>query len=128
MEADFNFFNGLMFASCMMHQAELQDHNPMECYGSRKNHKAIDVAVNRQLFADLLQQKRIPGAIASIDAESCYDRITHAAGSLCAQQWDVSPHAIFAMLRPIQRMKYFLQTAFGDREAFFSSSDNVLAL
>jgi hypothetical protein len=54
MEADFNFFNGLMFAGCMMHQAKLQDRIPMECYGSWKNHEAIDVAVNRWLFVDLL--------------------------------------------------------------------------
>jgi hypothetical protein len=74
----------------------------MDCYGSQKNHKVIDVAVNHRLFADLLQQEQIPGAIASVDAESCYDCITHAAGSLCAQQWDVSPHAIFTMLHPIQ--------------------------
>jgi hypothetical protein len=38
MEADFNFFNGLMFAGRMMHQAELHERIPMECYGSRKNH------------------------------------------------------------------------------------------
>jgi hypothetical protein len=81
----------------------------------------------RRLVADLLRQKRIPGANASVDVESCYDRITHAAGSLCAQTWDVSPNAIFAMLHPIQRMKYFLLTAFGDSEASFSSLDNVLA-
>lgn len=62
-----------------------------------------------------------------MDAESCYDRITHAAGSLCAQTWDVDPNAIFAMLRPIQRMKYFLRTAFGDSETFFSSLDSVLS-
>jgi hypothetical protein len=126
-EADFNFFNGLMFAQRMMRQAELLNRIPDECYGSRQNHEAIDVAVNRRLVADLLRQKRIPGAIASVDAESCYDRITHAAGSLCAQTWDVDPNAIFAMLRPIQRMKYFLRTAFGDSETFFSSLDQVLS-
>jgi hypothetical protein len=86
MEADFNFFNELMFAGHMIHQAKLQDRIPMECYGSQKNHEAIDVAVNCRLFVDLLQQKRIPGAIASVNAESCYDCITHAAGFLCAQQ------------------------------------------
>jgi hypothetical protein len=94
MEADFNFFNGLMFAGRMMQRAELLNRIPVECYGSRKNHEAIEVAVNRRLVADLLRQKRIPGAIASVDAESCYDWITHAAGSLCAQTWDVSPNAI----------------------------------
>jgi hypothetical protein len=121
MEADFNFFNGLMFAKRMMHQAEERARIPLECYGSRKNHEAIDVAVNRRLISDLLRQKRIPGAVASVDAETCYDRITHAAGSLCAQKWDVDPRAIIAMLLPIQRMKYFLRTAFGDSEDFFSS-------
>jgi hypothetical protein len=127
MEADFNFFNGLMFASRMMRQAETQDRIPLECYGSRKNHEAIEVAVNRHLVADILQQKRIPGAIASVDAESCYDCITHAAGLLCAQTWDVDPQAIIAMLRPIQQMKYFLSIAFGNSDIFFSSLDNVLA-
>jgi hypothetical protein len=49
------------------------------------------MAVNRRLVADLMRQKCIPGAIPSVDAESCYDRITHAAGSLCAQTWDIDP-------------------------------------
>jgi hypothetical protein len=39
----------------------------------------------------------------------------------------VDPNAIFAMLRPIQQMKYFLCTAFGDSETFFSSLDSVLS-
>jgi hypothetical protein len=107
MEADFNFFNGLMFAGRMMRQAKAQGRIPLEIYGSRKNHEAVEVAINRRLVADLLRQKRIPGAIASVDAESCYDRIAHVAGSLCAQNWDVDPEAIRAMLLTIQRMKYF---------------------
>ena len=102
MEADFNFFNGIMFAGRMMHQAEALGRIPLEIYGSRKNHEAVEVAINRHLVADLLRQKRIPGVIASVDAESCYDRITHAAGSLCAQNWDVDPQAIIAMLLTIQ--------------------------
>jgi hypothetical protein len=126
MEADFNFFNGLMFAGRMMRQAEAQGRIPLEIYGSRKNHEAVEVAINRRLVADLLRQKRIPGAIASVDAESCYDRIAHVAGSLCAQNWDVDPEAIRAMLLTIQRMKYFLRTAFGDSDDFFSSLDDIL--
>jgi hypothetical protein len=105
----------------MMHQAKANERIPLECYGSRKNHEAMDVAVNQRLIADILWQKRIPGAVASVDAESCYDRITHAAGSLCVQSWDVHPNSIIAMLLPIQRMKYFLRTAFGDSNTFFSS-------
>jgi hypothetical protein len=78
-----------MFAKRMMHQAEAQGEIPFECYGSRKNHEAIEVALNRRLIADLLCQKRFPGAIASVDAHtSCYDRITHTAASLCVQGWE----------------------------------------
>jgi hypothetical protein len=55
MKADFNFSNGLMFsAGRMMHQAEANDCIPLECYGSRKNHEAVDVAVNQRLIADIL--------------------------------------------------------------------------
>lgn len=55
------------------------------------------------------------------------DRITHAAGSLCAQNWDVDPQAIIVMLFTIQWMKFFLHTAFGDSDTFFSSIDDILA-
>jgi hypothetical protein len=126
MEADFNFFNGLMFAKRMMDCAESLGKLPIECYGSRKNHEAIEVALNRRLIADLLRQKRIPGAIASVDAHTCYDRITHAAGSICAQSWDVDPQAIIAMLLTIQHMKYHLRTAFGNSDTFFSSIEALL--
>jgi hypothetical protein len=37
------------------------------------------------------------------------------------QKWDVDPRAIIVMLLLIQRMKYFLCTAFGNSETFFSS-------
>lgn len=57
MEADFNFFNGLMFAGRMMRQVESLGRIPLECYGSRKNHEEVDVAINRRLIADILRQK-----------------------------------------------------------------------
>jgi hypothetical protein len=126
MEADFNFFNGLMFAKRMMTRAEERGTIPIECYGSRNNHEAIEVALNRRLVTDILRQKRIPGAVASVDADTCYDRIQHAAGSLCAQSFDVDPQAILAMLLTIQNMKYYLRTAFGDSDQFFSSISALL--
>ena len=75
----------------------------------------MDVAINCHLIADILRQKRIPGAVASVDAETCYDRIAHVAGSLCAQSWDVDPQAIIAMLLTIQRMKFFYGLLLGIR-------------
>ena len=126
MEADFNFFNGLMFAGRMMRRAEARQGIPKEIYGGRKNHEAIEVALNRKLIADILRQKRIPGAVASVDAHTCYDRIAHSAGSLSCQIWDMDPQAIIAMLLTIQRMRFYLRTAFGDSDAFFSSLNDLL--
>lgn len=93
----------------MMDQVvEAMQRIPLECYGSWKDHEAIEVAINHHLFVNLLHQKCIPGAIASINVQSCYDRVTHVAGSLCAQNWDVNPRTIIAMLITIQCMKFYL--------------------
>jgi hypothetical protein len=46
MEADFNFYNGLMFAKRMVDRAEQNSWIPQEIYGRRKNHEAIEVALN----------------------------------------------------------------------------------
>jgi hypothetical protein len=56
MEADFNFYNGLMFAKRMMDRAESKDWIPGEIYGGRRNHEAIKVAMNRRLTADISRQ------------------------------------------------------------------------
>ena len=39
----------------------------------------------------------------------------------------MDPQAIIAMLLTIQRIKYYLRTAFGDSDDFFSSLDDILA-
>jgi hypothetical protein len=80
-----------MFTSQMMHHAENLGHIPLECYGSWKNHEAIEVTINCHLIVELPCQKCIPGAIASMDAQNGYDCITHVAGSLYTQSFDVDP-------------------------------------
>jgi hypothetical protein len=119
MEADFNFYNGLMFAKRMMDRAESNHWIPREIYGGRKNHEAIEVAMNRRLLADIARQRRVPLAIASVDAQTCYDRLAHSIASIATQGWQVDPKAIVTMLFTIQSMKFFLRTAFGDSTTHF---------
>ncbi len=45
-----------------------------EQYGSRKRHKAIDLAVNKAITFDILRQLERSGAICSNDAELCYEK------------------------------------------------------
>jgi hypothetical protein len=55
----------------MMKIAEATNSLAPERYGSRKNHRAIDLAVCKVLTYDLLRQLKRPGAICSNDARSC---------------------------------------------------------
>lgn len=59
---------------------------PPEQYGSRRGHKAIDLAVNKALTYNHLRQLKRLGAICSNDARSCYDLIGHSQASLAMQR------------------------------------------
>jgi hypothetical protein len=126
MEAEFNFYNGLMFAKRMISRAERNAWIPQEIYGGRKNHEAIEVALNRRLITDILHQRHTPLAVAStVDAQNCYDRIAHSITSLVTQWLQVDPRAIVAMLFTIQGMRFFLRTAFGNSMAFYGGRQTV---
>lgn len=116
MEADFNFANKLFFGRRMLHWAE--DHNevPIECFGSRNGHKAIDVAINRCLFLDIARLKRRPSTLTSADANCCYDRMAHSIASLATQRLALALETITCLLLTIQFMRFFLRTAFGDSD------------
>lgn len=112
MEADFNFGNKLFVGSRMIHQ--VRDHLPRELYGGVKGRRVEFMALSRRLMADILRQTRRPGAVASVDAQSCYDRITHSTASLCCQRWGVSHRIMESMLSTIQGMRFYLRTGYGD--------------
>jgi hypothetical protein len=122
MEADFNFHNGLVFAKRMMDRAEARCWIPREIYGGRKNHEAIEVALNRCFSADIAHQHHTPLAIACINAQTCYDCMAHSIASIAAQGWQVDMAAIMVMLVTIQSMKFFLRTAFGDSTTHFGGT------
>jgi hypothetical protein len=69
----------------MMFTAEKAKSLAPEQYGSRKNHKAIDLAVNKVLTCDLIHQLKKPGVICSNDTKSCYDLIGHTHASIAMQ-------------------------------------------
>ena len=53
-----------------------------------------------------------------MDADNCYNRVSHAIASLVFHSFGVSKEASGAMLKTIQEMKFFLRTAFGDSSDF----------
>jgi hypothetical protein len=127
MEGDLNCANKTIFGKCMMEFAEEQNEIPEECVGSRRNHQASDVSLNRRLFCDIACQKKCLAAICCVDLEQCYDRIAHSIASLRARWWGVPQLAITCLLTTVQLMLFFLHTAHGDSDSFYSASTNQAA-
>ena len=124
-EADFNHNNKLM-GRAMMHYAEDNQLLAPEQYGSRKFHSAIFQYVNKVLTFDILRQTRKPGALCLNDAKSCYDRIAHGAAGLAMQRCGVPPRLVEASLGPIQRLRHYIRTQYGDSTRFFCADNGTV--
>ena len=124
LEADFNFNNKILGRETIAH-AERNEVIAKEQYGSRKQRKAIDHAIHKAITYDVVRQHRIPAALCSNDAKSCYDRIVHSIASLAYQRLDIPKPPVLCMLRTIQRMKHHIRTTYGDSK-FTMSSDGSL--
>jgi hypothetical protein len=57
MEVDFNFANKLIFSHHMMHKAEATNMIFRDIGGGHNNMESIELAIQRRLIGDLVQQK-----------------------------------------------------------------------
>jgi len=60
-----------------------------EQFGIRKNHYAINQAVNKIFTFDICREKWLYGSLCCSDAKSCY-RMKHLVASICIQKQDIS--------------------------------------
>jgi hypothetical protein len=118
LEADYNFGTKLIFAKRMMSSLEEQQKVPQEQF-ARKSHAAIEVALNRRLVSDISRQSRLPTAIMGADAAHCYDRIGHVFSILACLWAGIPLCSAQALFRPIQNMKVFIRTGYGDSDIFY---------
>jgi hypothetical protein len=98
----------------MMHAADTAGSLAKEQYGSRKGHRAIDLAVNKSLTNDLLRQLNCTGAICSNDAKACYDLIGHTMASIAMQRMGVPKAAVNCMFFTLQMAKHKVRTGYED--------------
>ena len=117
MEADFNSINKILFGIRMLNMVRLYGFMPDEVF-SERNRMAEEGTLSKVLFYDVVQQTRSAAGISSVDADNCYDRVSHAIASLLFRSFGVSKEATGAMLKTIQEMIFFLRTAFGDSKDF----------
>ncbi len=105
-----------------MQQAEGQQSIAPEQFGSRRAHKAIDQALNKVLTNDLLRQLKLPGAICSNDAKSCYDLIVHSPASLSMQRQGLPQNAAICLFNTLQNLSHQIRTSYGDSEQSYGGS------
>jgi hypothetical protein len=110
------------FGKKMMKRAERIRALAPEQYGSRKKHKAIDLAVCKALTYDLLRQLKRPGAFCCNNAKSCYDLIGHAQASLSMQRVGLPAAAVNCMLTTLQIARHYVRTGYGDSVGFYTGS------
>jgi len=81
-EADFNSNNKWLGWS-MMVQAEVLHLLADEQYGRCKYRPAISQCLNKRLWYDLIISTRVPAALCSNNAKSCYNQIVLLVAALC---------------------------------------------
>ena len=71
--------------------------------------------MQQALLFDIARKVRRPLLVAPVDAAQCYDRIAHATAALTLRARQSS---VASVLTPIQMMKYYLRTGFGESKTY----------
>jgi hypothetical protein len=112
-EPDFNNLLKILGRQTMLNAEKFHVLAP-EQYGSRKSLTSIRQALNKVLTYDLIHQCRIPAAMCSNDAKSCYERIIHSVAKLALLRCGAPEPTVDLMFNAIRRLRHHIRTAFGD--------------
>jgi hypothetical protein len=111
LEADFNWWNKLIFAKRMMQQAGREGAIPQESFA--KKHSTCNYAVlTKQFFCDSLRSLHHPAGLGECDFGDCYDRAAHPPTSIALQSWGIPKSTIRVLLTSMATMQYMLKTGF----------------
>jgi len=124
MEADYNFFNKWVFGHMAINRLYEEGYIPEEQYSQRES-TAEDARLDSRLTMDISRQLRIPFANVSVDADKCYDRINHIIMSLALLSLVGVSGLVTALLHPIQTMRFYQRTAWGDSSTFMGGRTNI---
>ena len=76
MEADLNATNKIEYGIRMLANIRKYRLMPDKIY-SERNRLADDGTLSKVLFYDIVRQLQRPAGLAAVDADNCYDRISH---------------------------------------------------
>ncbi len=112
LEADFNWWNKLIFAKRMMQQALQDGHIPQECFTKKHCHCNYVVLI-KQFFCNSSRSLHHPASLGECNFGDCYDRAAHPPMSIALQSWGIPKTVIWLLLSSMQTMQYELKTVFG---------------
>ena len=122
LEADFNWWNKLVFAKRMMHSARDSDMIPEENFAKKASCCNHAVMMKRMLTDD----SRIlhhPAAVGGSNWGDCYARAAHPATSLAFRSWGVSQAGCRVLLMALRTMHYCLRTGFGESKEIHGGTE-----
>jgi len=113
LEADFNWWNKLIFAKRMMSSAGTRGFVPGESFA--KTGSSCEKAVLTKIFiVDESRVRHYPMCIGENDFGDCYDRVSHLPAAMALRGWGVPKEAVKVLLQTMQRMQYYLRTGYGE--------------
>jgi len=121
-EADFNWWNKLIFARRMMHSAKHNESVPDELF-STSGSQTMDAIMSKTFFSDVSKVQHHPASIEGCDLGDCYDRGAHPPTSIGMQAWGVPINAIKVLLTSLEMMQFCLKTGFGESKKWFGGSE-----
>ena len=84
----------------------------------------VEQSLNKQLTFEIILLLQVPSSICSNDAKSWYDRILHVIVSLDLQRPSLLIEPINNMLTAIQKMEYFIRTAYAVSKQSYGPLDD----
>ena len=98
-------------------------------YGSRKGKMAISAVLLKCISYDIIRQTRMDACVFNNDATACYDRMIPSIVMLKCQRAGMPPSATKVVRTVLQRMQYYVRTAYGiSAEAFSNMVDHILGV
>ena len=113
-------FQNKHFGRRMLAGMEERGQIPLEAYGSRKDHRAIECALNKVFTTDRIRQRHLTAALTATDAKSCYDRILHLIALICMRRAGLGKEPCYLMLGSLEELQHHIRTVYGDSETSYT--------
>jgi len=112
-EADFNN-NNKWIGRVVMRNVEQMDEVVPEQYGSRAQKAAGTQCLNKRLFYDYMRAMRIPAALCSNNAKSCYNRIVLLIAALALCRLGAMVSVMQSMVSTLAQLQHHVRSAYGN--------------